>query len=394
MFWQKILRQKLFKISYPLILQENCINNKYNISSDQRCDICAKSCPYGALEIKNGKIFLKKEYCVGCGNCCAVCPSKAIKSTNIDYDKAFTELSSKKNPLLGCYWFNSKVDYTFPCLFSVSHDFWQAITIKHGENGSRIGLYLAQCSDCDNLKNYPNFLDGLKNARLLLTDLGVNCETNITGIFNDQELSSFRKLYKQITDKTNCSGYYTRRELFRNFRRETAGTIYDFTNDLVNVQSNRKTSVTETEEPERNILLGILKNYSNHSINSRTRLTMAWFKINSDCNGCGICVKNCGTKALVKSKNFSEQSQWQQITHHPYLCIDCGVCRHTCPRNAISKVVFTEQLSELMTEQLLINLTKIKCRRCGIDILIDHSLARENNKQLCQSCQKKSQIVF
>ena len=41
------------------------------------CQACLKKCPFGALEIKDGKIYVN-EKCTGCGICVKACPTKAI----------------------------------------------------------------------------------------------------------------------------------------------------------------------------------------------------------------------------------------------------------------------------------------------------------------------------
>lgn len=40
---------------------------------------CARVCPFGAIEIRNGLAVVHTELCVGCGKCEAVCPRKLIK---------------------------------------------------------------------------------------------------------------------------------------------------------------------------------------------------------------------------------------------------------------------------------------------------------------------------
>ncbi len=40
---------------------------------------CARTCPFGAIEIINGLAVVHPEICVGCGKCVAVCPRGVIK---------------------------------------------------------------------------------------------------------------------------------------------------------------------------------------------------------------------------------------------------------------------------------------------------------------------------
>lgn len=43
------------------------------------CQRCLKACPYGAIELREGKAFIL-ERCTGCGACMAVCKQQAIKT--------------------------------------------------------------------------------------------------------------------------------------------------------------------------------------------------------------------------------------------------------------------------------------------------------------------------
>ncbi len=39
---------------------------------------CAKSCPFGAIKVENGRPIVCEELCVGCGSCVAACPKNLI----------------------------------------------------------------------------------------------------------------------------------------------------------------------------------------------------------------------------------------------------------------------------------------------------------------------------
>ena len=40
---------------------------------------CARACPFGAIEIRNGLSYVHPEICKGCGKCVEVCPRKLIR---------------------------------------------------------------------------------------------------------------------------------------------------------------------------------------------------------------------------------------------------------------------------------------------------------------------------
>jgi len=61
--------EKISTSEKAFINRKKCIN----------CEKCVKVCPYGAIEIKNGKIEINHLLCEGCGVCQMVCPKGAIE---------------------------------------------------------------------------------------------------------------------------------------------------------------------------------------------------------------------------------------------------------------------------------------------------------------------------
>ena len=43
------------------------------------CEICINSCPENLISINNNQINVNDEMCLGCSNCCYVCPNDNIK---------------------------------------------------------------------------------------------------------------------------------------------------------------------------------------------------------------------------------------------------------------------------------------------------------------------------
>ena len=49
------------------------------------CTTCMRSCPTGAIRIRNGKAIVTDNKCVDCGECMKVCPHKAIYIKQDDF---------------------------------------------------------------------------------------------------------------------------------------------------------------------------------------------------------------------------------------------------------------------------------------------------------------------
>ncbi len=65
--WDDIEEYHEGRIAY--ILQEKCT----------ACNICAEVCPFGAVEVIDGKYRINENICEGCITCSAACPEKAIR---------------------------------------------------------------------------------------------------------------------------------------------------------------------------------------------------------------------------------------------------------------------------------------------------------------------------
>ncbi len=85
---------------------------------------CARTCPFGAIEIVNGLAVVHSELCVGCGKCVMACPRKLIKLVNADAQVHIYCSNPEKAPLkrqycnvpcLGC----RKCEKAFPDKFKV-----------------------------------------------------------------------------------------------------------------------------------------------------------------------------------------------------------------------------------------------------------------------------------
>jgi len=42
------------------------------------CEACVGACPTGAIEMNDGKAFVKEADCIDCGACVGECPTEAI----------------------------------------------------------------------------------------------------------------------------------------------------------------------------------------------------------------------------------------------------------------------------------------------------------------------------
>ncbi len=68
---------------------------KVNPDKCTACETCVTSCPFGAIELRDGKAFIT-ESCTVCGSCVEACEFKAIERTGEEAVAAATDLSAFK----------------------------------------------------------------------------------------------------------------------------------------------------------------------------------------------------------------------------------------------------------------------------------------------------------
>jgi NAD-dependent dihydropyrimidine dehydrogenase PreA subunit len=55
-------------------------------------------------------------------------------------------------------------------------------------------------------------------------------------------------------------------------------------------------------------------------------------KIDMDrCNGCGVCLFQCGAQCFA-----FHPVPYKAFLAHGKRCVDCLICQHTCPQDAIT----------------------------------------------------------
>jgi flavoprotein len=85
-------------------------------------------------------------------------------------------------------------------------------------------------------------------------------------------------------------------------------------------------------------------------------MTMIYFQVNENCNGCLACVQNCPARAL----DAKEAGGVQTLFHNMARCARCATCWRICPEHAIE---FQHMLQNRWDE--VVTHTLVRCEVCG-----------------------------
>ena len=58
------------------------------------CEICVELCPFGALEIVDGKSTVNVALCKGCGTCVAACPTGALDQAHFKNEQILAQIEA------------------------------------------------------------------------------------------------------------------------------------------------------------------------------------------------------------------------------------------------------------------------------------------------------------
>lgn len=104
-------KMRQHSVIQPRIIEANC----------QLCKKCMKWCPEGAIIERNGKSFIMRERCIGCGECLAVCRFDAVQ---YNFGRESSSLQKRMaEHALGCvngkdgkaFYFNFLINMTRDC---------------------------------------------------------------------------------------------------------------------------------------------------------------------------------------------------------------------------------------------------------------------------------------
>ncbi|MEQ8318660.1 MAG: 4Fe-4S binding protein [Rhodospirillales bacterium] len=360
-----------------------CAHSRSRITG---CSKCLDVCPTGAIEPNGDTVRFDPYICAGCGLCAVVCPTGAAKY-NLP---AGDGLSERLRTLIGSY---QKAGGTDPVLLihddSFGHDAI-ALSARHGRGlpGNVLPFAVNQVTQF-----------GLESITLALA-LGCSEVACLLPPKKREDRDTLLETFTIVDAVTDGLGYGAGRVrlIEADDPDQLEAALYDAepaaaipAGDVAGV--GRKRSVLR-------LSLDALHRKSPAPVDEIALPAGAPFgRVNVDVEGCTLClacVGACPTGALKDNENLP------QLAFAEDACVQCGLCKNTCPESVISLEPRLSFAEGVHTHQVIKEEQPFLCIRCGkpfatqssmlrtIDKLKGHTMFQGDGKldrlKMCEDC--------
>ncbi len=319
-------------------------------SGQTGCNNCIDNCPTSAITSDGDQILVNNEICDGCGHCSSSCPSGAISyalPSRLDLiGRAQVLLSTYldaggKNPILFVHESNhggeliaamarfgdglaaNVLPLSVHSITQVGHDGLSAFFTS----GAQSVVLLAARKNRNQLEAL-NFQVELTNT--FLAAMGFDENMQVTLLVEDDPDQVAQNLSAISAIKTPAAQTFTASKNKRETARMAIGNL--------NAMAPKKLQMLDlpTGSP-----------YGAISINTQT------------CTLCLACVGACPVSAL------GDNEDRPQVSFTEHACLQCGLCRSTCPENAITLVPQFNFDKSALSPVVLNADEPLDCTRCG-----------------------------
>ncbi|WP_457575726.1 4Fe-4S binding protein [Desulfomarina sp.] len=307
---------------------------QYSPRLDAGCDLCVRSCSYGAVSRGGDGIAINSFACEECGACVGACPTGALQNgkfndpafvsffETVDFARGTTVVIGSEEQLHELWWQSGGQRYDN--LFFLEYPGSANLSLFHFlflllRGAGRLVL-LTGNQEGRELRNQA----GLANS--LVTSLyGGGQRIFLSNVGEAEKLFAGLSPLERIEEGKDTGGYTNRRkELAEELKRLVAGS-----------------GKSGTVRPE-------------------TSLAFATLSCDSDrCTHCLACLNGCRIGAL------SGDEENLSLNHVGVMCIGCGLCVQICPENALGLAPEFTLNNDFFTPEILAKAEAMTCRSCG-----------------------------
>ncbi len=362
------------------------------------CSRCVDLCPAGAIVSApaEDRVTIDPYICGGCGICAGVCPTGAARYTLPAGDALFRRLQT----VLSTY---SGAGGTKPVLFVHDSEYGQNVTstlARHGDGlpENVLPFTVSQTTQIG--------LDFLMSA----SAFGAS---GVALMVNPQKTDEAEGLQNEVaTAQTVMDGLGYKGNRFRVLDQSDPDAIGAALADLAHGKTAPEPATAGNflamgrKRAILNLALAHLHDHAPAPVDFVNLPADAPFGVvavdTAGCTLCMSCVGACPTGAL------KDNPDKPQLSFTEDACVQCGLCRNTCPENVITLMPRLSFLTEARSHHIIKEEEPFECIRCGkafgarssiermVEKLSGHAMFAEGNRidmlRMCDDCRVVSQM--
>ncbi len=330
-----------------LVMPDRCVAVRNRNAS---CRNCIKACPVDAITVASNELSIDASACVGCGACCAACPTEAlvpIKPSNAELREAALRSAERNDgcAVIACARIASKrqadpESYAeVPCLSRIN----EILLIELLAEGVQSVLFVD--GNCDTCKN-----------RICLSgaDAAINQTYNLLTAHDGDLLLDRVTSFPEEMRVESTAGMYgsSRRGFFTDAfgaAKKTATTAAKTTieNEL-GYKIDERSIGERLRVGEDGTLPRLTMKRHEAALNALDRIgapesgpiesrLFGSIEINTaKCNVCSMCVTFCPTGALKRNPAEKPSERIKYFEFSAADCVQCGLCKDVCWKCAIT----------------------------------------------------------
>lgn len=329
-----------------LVVADRCVAVRNRNAS---CRRCVSACPDAAISVAANQVSIDPTQCVGCGACCAACPTEALvplKPTHAELQADAAE-SMRRNGgrvVIACARIASKRQAdpeSYAEVGCLSRMDEALVTYLAAQGADSILLVDGNCETCKYGKHMAAATEAIENAHRLLEIHGSPLRVaRVTGFPEEMRQergegtygSSRRGFFSDALGVAKDTAKIAAKAAIEN---ELGYKIDELSiGERLRVDSDGRMPRLSMKRHEEVLnALDAIGQPGEGVISSR--LFGSVDIDTSKCNACSMCVTFCPTGALKRDQPAKPSARIRYLEFSAADCVQCGLCKDVCWKGAI-----------------------------------------------------------